>query len=853
MYEVMTYHSLDVNEVFRAKGTSVNGLTDAEAERRLNAVGENKLKEEKRVKPLQIFLRQFKEVVVYILLFATAVSFFLREYMDAYVILGIIVFDAVLGFVQEYKAERAVELLKKLTTLKTKVIRNGVVREILSTHLVPGDVVYLEAGDKVPADIRVFEARNSQTNEASLTGESLPCTKQTEAIGKEVELAERSNMLYSGTIVVRGTAKGVVVETGMNTEVGKIASMIQDVEETKTPLQVRFEKLGKALGIIVVCIAAVVFGIGILDGLGVYDMLLASISLAVAAVPEGLPAVVTICLALSVQRMIKSNALVKKLKSIETLGDVTVICSDKTGTLTKNEMTVTKMYVNNGFVDVTGFGYDTQGEFYLDGKTVDPKEFRLLLEIAMTCNNATRTVGDPTEMALVYAALKGGADRLERVDEIPFDADKKFMVTVHRGFSYYKGAPEVILEMCGYIDIEGKTRRLLERDKVKILGANQKMAGEALRVLAMAYEKHGEMHFVGMTGMIDPPKDNVAEAIKVCETAGIRSVMITGDHPMTAKAIAKLIGLDGQVVVGRELDGMSDEELRDVVRTCSIYARTSSYHKVKILKALQDNGEVVAMTGDGINDAPAIKRADVGIAMSLKGTDVSRDAAQMILTDDNFATIVNAVKHGRVVYDNIKKFVDYLLCANTVEVGVIFFALLLGFPLPLLAIHLLWVNLMTDSWPALALGVDSPDENVMKRKPRNKDEKITTGIMGKLVVTGAIGTIVILAAFYYLGDGTEKARTIALSTLILFELFRAYSSRSKAAFANVFGNKWLNVAVLFSLGLQLLVMYTPLSVAFKIVQLTIKEWATVVVLGSIGYFGVESYKLLKRKEAAESF
>src|SRR3989344_4650797 len=385
----MTYHSLGVNEVFKVRGTTANGLTDAEAEKRISVVGENKLKEEKRIKPLQIFLRQFKEVVIYILIFAAAMSFFLRAYLDAYVILGIIVFDAILGFVQEYKAERAVELLKKLTTLKTKVIRNGVMKEMLSTYLVPGDVVYLEAGDKVPADIRLFEARNLQTNEASLTGESLPCTKQTEAINSEVELAERNNMLYSGTIVVRGTAKGVVVETGMSTEVGRIASMLQGVEETKTPLQVRFEKLGKMLGIIVACVAVVVFGVGILDGLGVYEMLLASISLAVAAVPEGLPAVVTICLALSVQRMIKSNALVKKLKSIETLGDVTTICCDKTGTLTKNEMTVRKMYVNNGLVEVTGFGYNAEGEFYSDGKKVDPKDFRLLLEIAMTCNNST--------------------------------------------------------------------------------------------------------------------------------------------------------------------------------------------------------------------------------------------------------------------------------------------------------------------------------------------------------------------------------------------------------------------------------------------------------------------------------
>ncbi len=850
----MTYHSLAVQEVLRLKDTSVNGLTDVEAEQRLKRHGENKLREERRIHPIQIFFRQFNEIVIYILLFAALVSFFLREYLDAYVILGIIVFDAILGFVQEYKAERAVELLKKLTTLKAKVIRNGVVREIPSNLLVPGDVVFLEAGDKVPADIRIFEARNLQTSEASLTGESQPCTKQIGPINKDVELAERNNMMYSSTIVVRGTGKGIVVETGMDTEVGKIASLIQEVKETKTPLQVKLAQLGRFLGVLVLLIAALVFAIGVLKGLGIYEMLLTSISLAVAAVPEGLPAVVTICLALSVQTMIRSNALVKKLKSIETLGDITVICSDKTGTLTKNEMTVRKIYVNNSVIETTGYGYNADGEFYKDGERVDPKEFQLLLEIAMTCNNATKTVGDPTEMALLYAALKGGADRLERVDEIPFDADKKYMATVHKGFSYYKGAVEIILDMCKYINIGGKTRRLLPKDREKILKVNQQLAEEALRVLAMAYEKHGEMHFVGLMGMIDPPKDNVKEAIELCKLAGIRSMMITGDHPLTAKAIAHQVGLDGRIVIGKELDVMTDEELHVAVKDCSIFARTSSSHKVRILKALQANGEIVAMTGDGINDAPALKRADVGVAMSLKGTDVSRDAAEMVLLDDNFATIVNAVKNGRVVYDNIRKFVDYLLCANTVEVGVIIVSLIIGLPLPLLAVHLLWVNLMTDSWPALALGIDTPAEDVMRRKPRSVRERITSGMTGNIIVTGIIGTVIVLALFYYNVDDLPKARTVAFSTLILFELFRAYSSRSQKAFAlNFFSNRWLNLAALVSIGLQALVIYTPLHIAFKVVPLMVQDWAYVVLLASAGFFGLELFKLFKRKSATQAF
>ncbi|MEK6861833.1 MAG: HAD-IC family P-type ATPase, partial [Nanoarchaeota archaeon] len=727
----MTYHSLDIKEVLRLKNTSFNGLNEEEATRRLKEYGENKLKEEKKIHPVTILLRQFNEVVIYILLFAAAISFFLKENLDGYVILAILVFNAILGFVQEYKAERSVELLRKLTSLKTKVIRNGIIKEILTSELIPGDIVYIEAGDKVPADLRIVEAKNLQTNEAALTGESLPCSKQINPIGKDVDLAERSNMLYSGTIVVRGVGKAVVVETGMNTEIGKIAQLVSEVKEGKTPLQVKLSDLGKFLGLITAVICLMIFGIGLMRNLGFFQMLLTAISLAVAAVPEGLPAVVTICLALSVQKMIKKNALIKKLKSIETLGDVTVIASDKTGTLTKNEMTVRKIFVNNKIVEVTGYGYNKEGEFYYDGKKINPKEFLKLLDIAATCNNATETTGDPTEMALLFAALKGDGSRLERIDEIPFDSDKKYMATIHRGFECYKGAPEVILDMCNYIEVDGKVRRLLDRDRKKILDTNHKFAEEALRVLAMAYKKGKDMYFVGMMGMIDPPKEGVKEAIALCGRAGIRSVMITGDHPMTAKAIAHQIGMDGKIFTGKELDVIDDEKLKEFVKEYDIYARTSSYHKVRILKALQANGEIVAMTGDGINDAPALKKADVGVAMSLRGTDVARDAAEMVLIDDNYSSIVNAIEQGRIVYDNIKKFVHYLISANTAEIGVILFSMVFALPLPLLPIHLLWINLMTDSWPALALGVDKPDSDVMRRKPRDPKESIFNNMKGK--------------------------------------------------------------------------------------------------------------------------
>ncbi len=846
----MTYHSLDIDEVLRIKQSGVRGLSKNEAARRLSEYGENKLKEEKHTPVYVIFLRQFNEFVIYILLFAALVSFFVKEFLDGYVILAILIFNAVLGFFQEYKAERAVQLLKQLTTLKAKVLRDGVEKEIPSSELVPGDIVVIEAGDKVPADVRIIEAKNLQSNEAALTGESLPCSKQIKALDKYVDLAERNNMLYSGTIVVRGDGKGIVVETGMNTEIGKIAAMVQEAEDHLTPLQLRLRELGKFLGWIIIGVCVLVFMIGIVRRMEFYDTLLTTISLAVAAVPEGLPAVVTICLALSVQRMIKKNALIKKLKSIETLGSVTVIASDKTGTLTKNEMTVRKIYVNGKAIDISGEGYSKEGEFLYNNKPIKTDELRLLLEIAISCNNATETVGDPTEMALLYAAKKADVDRIERKDEIPFDADKKYMATMHDGFSYYKGAPEVILGMCNYINILGRIRRITDRDKEKILAVNQEFASNALRVLAMAYKKGRDMTFVGLMGMIDPPKDGVREAISVCKAAGIRSIMITGDHPLTAAAIAKQIGFDGRIITGKEIDEASDAKMREIVKIASIYARTSSAHKVKILKALQENGEIVAMTGDGINDAPALKNADVGVAMSLKGTDVSRDAAQMVLVDDHYASIVNGVEEGRIVYDNIKKFVSYLLSANTAEIMIIFFSMISALPLPLLPLQLLWLNLMTDSWPALALSVDKPEDNVMTRKPRNPREGLLRDLKPHIIATGIVGTVAVLGMFYWYlktGQDLNESRTVALTTLIVFELFRVFSCKSSKAFTNIFTNRWVFIAVIFSIILQLVILYSPLGVLFKVTSLGLLDWGKIIVVSAIGYFALEIFKFFTSK------
>ncbi len=844
----MEYYQKSVTDVLTSHATSLSGLSPADAHKRLTQHGENKLKEEHKTSALIILIRQFADLVVYILLGAVAISFFVGEYLDAFVILAILIFNALLGFFQEYKAERSIELLRKLTELKVKVIRDGELQEILSSLIVPGDIIVLEAGDRVCADTRIIEAKNLQTDESSLTGESIPCTKQIAALSGVVDLAERANMLYSGTSVVRGTGKGVVVGTGMHTEIGKIAEMVQHIKQTPTPLQVKLKELGKTLGFLVFAVCVSVFLIGILRNLNTVETLLTAVSLAVAAVPEGLPAVVTICLALSVQHMIRRNALIKRLKSIETLGSVTVICSDKTGTLTTNEMTVKKLYVNQTLVDVGGEGYNSLGSFSIEGKAVEPQSFKLLLDIAASCNNSTKDIGDPTERALLFAALKGDVTtKRNRIDEIPFDSDKKYMATMHeKGVTYYKGAPEVILGMCHSIIINGKRRRLIQRDMQKILTINHQMADDALRVLAMAFSYKHEMCFVGLMGMIDPPKEGVKEALTIAETAGITSIMITGDHPRTAAAIATQIGLHGDVLSGHELSEMSDDDLKHKVKKYTIFARATSEHKVRILEALQRNGEVVAMTGDGVNDAPALKKADVGIAMSLKGTNVTRDAADMVLTDDHYSSIVSAVEEGRTVYDNIKKFVNYLLSANAVEVGVILIGLLIGLPLPLLPLHILWMNLMTDSWPALALSTDRPDSNMMRRPPRDPNESLFKNLKGQMLFTALFGTGIILTLFAVTNNlyGVEKARSITLTALILFEICKAFTCKTREPFKGIFTNTWLNLAALFSLALQILIIYTPLHTLFSLVPLSINDWVWVALVGSTGYFVLELYKLI---------
>jgi P-type Ca2+ transporter type 2C len=848
----MSYHDKTIKETLDLTATHEEGLTNAEAEKRLLDFGPNKLKESKKEGLIKIFLRQFNDVLIYILILASVVSFFAGEKIDAYVIFAILIFNAVFGFIQEYKAEKAIELLRKLTTLTTKVIRDGKIIQVPSSEIVKGDVIVLESGDKVSADLRIIEERNLQTDEAALTGESNPISKIIKAISSKTPLAERKNMLYSSTNVVRGNAKAVVVATGMETEIGKIAKMVQEAEHNSTPLQKKLKEFSKFLGYITIIICALVFVIGVIRGLDLFEMFMTAIALAVAVVPEGLPAVVTVSLAIGVQRMVKRNALIRRLSSIETLGCITVICSDKTGTLTKNEMTVTKTYANHKSYTITGRGYNDLGEF-LDSSNnqVNPeKEFPLMLECAISCNDSTESIGDPTERALLFAAKKGKASKRDRKDEIPFDSDAKFMATMHDGLDYYKGAPEIILKMCNSIIIDGKKRRMLPKDKEKILEANKEMAANALRILAMAQKINNEMYFLGLMGMIDPPKENVSEALKKCETAGIRPVMITGDHPLTAAAIAMKIGMKGKVISGPELDEINDGQLKETVINYSIYARVTSEQKVRILKALQRNNEIVAMTGDGLNDAPAIKNSDVGVAMSIKGTDITRDASDVVLTDDNFASIVNAIEEGRIIYDNIKKFIRYLLSANMAEIGVILVAMLAGLPLPLLPLQILWINLMTDSWPALALGVDPPDHDVMNRNPRSSKENIISHIKFFIFAVGIIGTISVLSIFLWsinAGHALEKSRTFALTTLIVIEMFVVYSSKSDRPFTNMLNNGWLNIAVIFSLLLQILIIYTPLNILFKLAPLSSLEWLPVIGLGLISFLILEFLKSIRHK------
>jgi P-type Ca2+ transporter type 2C len=847
----MFYYKLSTKEVYKTFNSSEKGLSDKEVKKRIKKYGENKLEKKNHINPFKILLTQFLDPLVIVLIIATVISLLVHHYVDAIVIAIILTLNALLGFFQEYKAEKAIDLLNKLRSYKTQVIRNNKLIEIETSNLVPGDIMILETGDKIPADGRIIEESNLSIDEASLTGESTPVNKTIKPLNKQLQIADQSNMLFSGTTITEGRCKAIVTSTGSNTELGKIARSLDEIVHEVTPLQKRLKHLSKWLTILVIVIAALLIPIGLLRHMAFFDLFLTAISVAVAAIPEGLPAVVTITLALGIRRMIKRKALIRKLKSVETLGSVTTICSDKTGTLTKNEMTVTELYTNNNTYKVTGKGYETTGHFLLNNKLTDSKELNTLLTIATTCNNATTDTGDPTERALKVLGEKGKAKEIKRTKEIPFSSETKFMAVFNKDIAYYKGATEVILKKCKFIEINNKRKLLTKEDIKQIQNKTEEFASQALRVLAFAYGKPSELTFVGLTGMIDPARKEVKHAISLCNEAGIRTVMITGDHAITAKAIAHQIGIPGEVLTGLELDKLSEKQLKKVVKTTSIYARVTSMHKVKILKALQSNGEIVAMTGDGVNDSPALKKANVGIAMNIKGTDISRDVSDIILLNDNFASIVAAVREGRTIYNNIKKFIKFLLGSNIDEVAIVFFSLLAGLPLPVLPVQILWINLVTDSFPALALGLDPEEPGIMNQKPRDPKESIFHKMKGFLAYISIFSFIVIVSLFlyYYKFYSIEYARTVVFASIICLELFFVvFATRSNTIpLYKLKRNKWLIGAVTLSFILLLAVIYTPLSQYFYTVPLTIKDWLIIIPTSVLGLVIYEVSKIIKLK------
>ncbi|MFZ5352705.1 MAG: calcium-translocating P-type ATPase, SERCA-type [Bacillota bacterium] len=883
------------------------GLSSEEAAARLEKYGSNELKEKEKEGILAKIFRQLNDFLVIILIAASIISGIAGEISDSIVIIAIVIINAVLGVVQEGKAEKALEALKKMSSPNARAFRNGKVEMIPAKDLVPGDVVFIEAGDNIPADLRLFESANLQIEEASLTGESVPVDKDASKVfDVEMSVGDRVNQAYMSTIVTYGRGKGIVVSTGVNTEIGKIAEAIQSFETETTPLQKKLNELGKWLGAACLAICVLVFGIGFIRGGEILELLLVSISLAVAAIPEGLPAVVTIVLALGMKRMVERNAIVRKLLAVETLGCVTVICSDKTGTLTQNEMTVVRTYVNGKVIRVTGQGYTPTGKFILDENELDAikdDSLKHLLSIGVLCNDSTLhkkdkqenlwgIVGDPTEGALMTVGAKAGLIKTEinesykRIEEIPFDSNRKMMTTFHENYikdkivSFTKGAPDIIINRCTRIYRNGTVQELTEELRQQIFATNSEFASNALRVLAFAFREFDslpeeitsesiekELVFVGLMGMIDPARVEALEAIKVCRQAGIKPVMITGDYKDTAVAIAKELGLmtgNDRVMTGEELDRISDDELRKQAEGISVYARVSPEHKVRIVNALKKNGHIAAMTGDGVNDAMALKKSDIGVSMGITGTDVAKGTADIILMDDNFATIVSAVEEGRIIYSNIRKFVFFLLSCNVGEILIIFLSILLNLPVPLVPIQLLWVNLVTDSFPALALGTEKGDPDIMKQKPRNADEPI----LNRIMLTGiAIQSLALLAAVLgafvwglnkytggltaVSGNGLTMARTVAFATLILAELFRVYSSRSERfsiVKLGVFTNRTLVAASVFSFALLLIVLYVPfLQPIFKTSALGLTDWGVVILLSMIPLLAGEINKFFLKK------
>jgi Ca2+-transporting ATPase len=901
------WYALSVNEALDSLGSDSKGLTSGESKRRFAEYGANELEEKKGASPWMLFLGQFKNFLIIILLAAAIISGGLAfigegDLCDPILIFVIVLFAAVLGFIQEYRSEQAMEALKKMTAPTATVLRDGEQQEIPARELVPGDTVLLETGDRVPADVRLVVAVNLKVDEAALTGESNAVEKSSQALSGDISVGDRINMAYMGTIVVYGRGSALVVETGMSTEFGKIAGMLQELEAPPTPLQVSLDKVGKILGIFSLVICAVVAVVGLLVGLfdRIMDAFIWAVSLAVAAVPEALPAVVTICLALGVQRMAKRHALLRHLPAVETLGCTTYICSDKTGTLTQNEMMVRKIYINSNMIDVSGVGYEPKGEFSHAGNKVNPQadpHLLSLLQAGVLCNDSSlsnnnglwQIKGDPTEGALIVLGEKANT-RLQdlyssRIAEIPFTSESKRMTTFHdspRGvIAYTKGAPEVILESCSLIYADGTEKKLIDHERQKIMAASHEMAAAALRVLGLAYkpmpssnknitrdeseQAENDMVWLGLVGMIDPPRSEAKDAVAQCKQAGIKSVMITGDHKLTAEAVARELGIlngDGLSLTGADLDKLSREEFNDKVEHIKVYSRVSPEHKLLTVEALQAAGHVVAMTGDGVNDAPALKRADIGVAMGITGTDVSKEAGAMVLTDDNFASIVAAVEEGRNIFANIRKFLLYLLSCNIGEILLMLVAFVIAtftgvHVLPLVALQILVINLVTDGLPALALAVDPGDHDIMKRQPRNPKQSIFDKPMVAYLAGIGIWTMMAsLGVFLWAlnsGRTPEEAQCLCFATLAVVELFNCFNCRSErhSIFRiGFFSNKWLVAAVLSSLAITLALIYVPFfQEPFHTYSMSWQDWIIVTLAGATVLFVVEIAKIFVRRRS----
>lgn len=889
------WYSLEIAQIKEELNTDLEqGLSQDEAQNRLNAFGPNALEEAPPRSLFSMFAEQLKEVLVLILIGAALVSGVLGEWEDTIVILIIVVLNAALGVYQENKAEKALKALKEMTKTSVKVLRNGKVSQMEVGTLVPGDVVFLDTGDSVPADARLVEAASLRVNEAALTGESVPSEKNLNIVDKEdVPVGDRTNMVFKGTSVTAGRGKALIVETGMKTQLGRIAQLLQEAPTEATPLQQQLAKLGKTLGAAAAGIVAVVFVTGLIRGEEAIEMFMTAIALAVAAIPEGLPSVVTIVLALGVTRMSKRNAIIRKLPAVETLGVATYICSDKTGTLTKNEMTVTGLYVNEELLQVSGIGYEPEGDFFKEkGGKISPLEdknleFMLIggaLNSDARLDNADKRyqiIGDPTEGALVVAAEKAGLkkDDLEkrypRIDEIPFDSARKMMTTFHTNekevFSLTKGAPDVLLARCSQLMTQKGNVLLNKEMQTKLLNVNSKLAQKGQRVLALAVRKWSEkpeiltpetvendLAFIGFYSIIDPAREEVKDAVAVARTAGLKTVMITGDHQDTAVAIARELDIwrkgDG-ILTGVQLEKMDDDQLKDNVLKTTVYARVSPEHKLRIVDALKSHGHIVAMTGDGVNDAPALKRADIGSAMGITGTEVSKEASDMVLLDDNFATIVNAVEEGRTIYANIRKSIQYLLSCNTGEIVAIFTAILFGLGSPLTPIQILWLNLVTDGPPALALGLEPPEKGVMKQKPRNPRETVFAGGVGQdILILGVTIGFISLGSYWLAlqwGRTLEEAHTMAFVTMAFSQLIHSFNVRSldKSIFTTgIFSNRALVIAFGVSAVLQLAVIYIPfLREVFETELLRTNDLIVALGLSFVPLLVSELTKLFKKR------